>query len=110
MFVSKRGKFEIFGERNVRVDRKLHGETKAEVHYNHQNWLDCIRNGGTPNAPIDVAHRTAAAAHLGNMAIRLGRALHFDPASESIAGDDEATALLGRKYRADGHWAIPKQA
>lgn len=110
MFVSKRGKFEIRGDRNVPIDRQLSGTTKAEVFYNHQNWIDCIRDGKTPNANIEIAHRTAAAAHLGNIAIRLGRSLQFDPATENFVDDDEATALLGRKYRAEGHWAIPKQA
>jgi predicted dehydrogenase len=108
MFISKRGKFEIRGERNVLIDKKLKGAYTAKVEYNHQNWLDCIRNGGTPNATIDVAHRTATAAHLGNIAIRLGRSLKFEPETETIAGDEEATALLGRKYREGGHWAAPK--
>jgi predicted dehydrogenase len=110
MFISKRGKFEIRGERNAPIDRKLKGTYEAKVEYNQQNWLDCIRDGGTPNASIEIAHRTASAAHLGNIALRLGRSLKFDPASETIAGDSEATAMLGRKYRADGHWGIPKLA
>jgi predicted dehydrogenase len=108
MFVSKRGKFEVRGERNVAINRTLNGPIKAEVEFNHRNWIDCIKEGGTPNASIDIAHRTATAAHLGNIAIRVGRAVHFDPKAETIAGDDEATALLGRKYRADGHWSIPQ--
>jgi predicted dehydrogenase len=110
MFISKRGKFELRGEQNRALDRKLQSGTKADVAENQQNWLDCIRNGGTPNANIEIAHRTAAAAHLGNIAIRLGRALNLDPANETVIGDDEANAMLGRKYRAEGHWAIPKQA
>jgi predicted dehydrogenase len=68
MFVSKRGKFELRGERNVAIDRKLSGAIKAETEFNHRNWIDCIKNGGTPNASIEIAHRTATAAHLGNMA------------------------------------------
>ncbi|HEX6960999.1 MAG TPA: Gfo/Idh/MocA family oxidoreductase [Lacipirellula sp.] len=110
MFVSKRGKFEVRGERNAPIDRKLEGVIKSETEFNHRNWIDCIKDGGTPNASIEIAHRTAAAAHLGNMAIRTGRAIHFDPETETVAGDEEATALLGRKYRAEGHWAIPRGA
>jgi hypothetical protein len=110
MFISKRGKFEIRGDRNIEIDLKLKGAIKAEVEFNHQNWLDCIRNGGTPNASIEIAHRTAAAAHLGNIAIRLGRSLRFDPKTEQIADDQDAAALLARKYREGGHWAAPKLA
>lgn len=57
---------------------------------------------------MEIAHRTASAAHLGNIAIRVGRTLTFDPQRETIVGDDEAADLLGRKYRDDGHWATPK--
>ena len=77
---------------------------------NHQNWIDAIRGGAAPHANVEIAHRTAAAAHLGNIAIRVGRTLTFDPAAETIVGDDEAAALLGRSYRKGGHWAVPKLA
>jgi predicted dehydrogenase len=107
MFVSKRGKFEIRGERNQPSGKRLATEIDARVEDNHQNWIDAIRGGPAPHAGVDVAHRTAAAAHLGNIAIRVGRTLRFDPVAETIVGDDEAAALLGRRYRAEGHWAVP---
>jgi hypothetical protein len=59
---------------------------------------------------VDIAVRTATAAHLGNIATRLGRTINFDPASERIIGDDDASAMLGRKYREGGHWGIPAGA
>lgn len=107
MFLSKRGKFEIRGERNQPLDVKLAGVPRCEVVENMQNWLDCIKSGTLPNANIDVAHRTATTTHLGNIAARLGRTIHFDPQGERIVGDDEATTLVSRKYRAGGHWAVP---
>jgi predicted dehydrogenase len=107
MFISKRGKFEVRGERNQPLDVKLDGVPKSEVAENQQNWLNCIKSGGTPNANVEIAVRMATAAHLGNIATRLGRTINFDPASERIIGDDEANAMVGRKYREDGHWGIP---
>ena len=107
MFLSKRGKFEIRGDRNQPLDVKLDGSPKCNVAENQQNWIDCIRTGGLPNANVDIAHRTATAAHLGNIAIRVGRALHFDPKKEQIIGDDEASNLTSRNYRDGGHWAVP---
>lgn len=107
MFISKRGKFEVRGERNQLMDVKLDGVPKSEVAENQQNWLNCIKSGGTPNANVDIAVRTATAAHLGNIATRLGRTINFDPASERIIGDDDANAMLGRKHREGGHWGIP---
>ena len=107
MFISKRGKFEVRGERNEPMDVKLDGAPKSEVSENQQNWLDCIKSGGVPNANVEIAARTAIAAHLANIATRLRRTIRFDPASEKIVGDDEANALLARKYRDGGHWGIP---
>jgi hypothetical protein len=78
------------------------------VPQNQQNWIDCIKNGSVPNANVEIAHRTATAAHLGNIATRLGRSIRFDPQEERILGDDEANALLSRNYRDGGHWGIPK--
>jgi hypothetical protein len=45
---------------------------------------------------------------LGNLAMRVGRSLNFDPRTERIIGDDDANQLLGRRYRKEGHWAVPK--
>ena len=107
MFISKRGKFELHGPRNARNDRTLSGSIVAQVEENHKDWLHVIRDGGTPQANIEAAHRTATLAHLGNISVQLGRSLQFDPQTESIPADAEAQALLARRYRADGHWAIP---
>jgi predicted dehydrogenase len=107
MLISKRGKFEVRGERNRPLDIKLDGVPKAELSQNLQNWIDCIKSGGVPNANIEVAHRAATAAHLGNIATRLGRTIHFDAAAERFLGDDEANALLTRRYREGGYWGIP---
>jgi predicted dehydrogenase len=110
MFLSKRGKFEIRGERNVPLDVKLDSVPKADVRQNFQNWIDCIKAGSAPNANVEIAHRTATAAHLANIAVRLGRTIHFDPAQERIISDDEANTMLTRKYRKGGHWGIPNGA
>jgi predicted dehydrogenase len=107
MFLSKRGKFEVRGERNKPLDLKLDGIPESIVAENHQNWLECIKTGGVPNANVEVAVRTAFAVHLGNIATRVRREIHFDSAKESIVGDAEASAMLKRKYREGGQWGIP---
>jgi predicted dehydrogenase len=38
---------------------------------NHMaNWIDCIRNRKTPNAPVEIGHKSAIAAHMANLAYR----------------------------------------
>lgn len=110
MFLSKRGKFDVFDDNKARVDVKLDSTVKSEVSDNQRNWVDCIKTGSVPNASIDVAFRTAAAIHLGNISTRLGRTIKFDPQTEKIVDDKEATAMLSRKYRDGGHWSVPKMA
>lgn len=110
MFLSKRGKFQILAERNQPVDTKLTESTTPSVAAHQQNWIDCIRSGEHPNADIAIAHRTATSVHLGNIATRVNRTLSFDIENEQIIGDPEASALLTRAYRKEGHWGVPKQA
>jgi predicted dehydrogenase len=64
-----------------------------------QNFLDCIRSGKRPNADIEEGHKSTRLCHLGNIAYRTGRTLHFDAATETIRDDAEANRLLGRTYR-----------
>jgi predicted dehydrogenase len=65
----------------------------------HQNWLDCIRSRKTPIADVAIGHRSATVCHLGNIAIRTGRKITWDPAKEEIVGDSEAGKLLTKEYR-----------
>jgi predicted dehydrogenase len=64
-----------------------------------RNFLDCIASGKKPNADIEEGHKSTRLCHLGNIAIRTGRALRFDADTETISGDIEANRLLGRAYR-----------
>ncbi len=52
------------------------------------------------NGPIETGHTSSGIAHLGNIALRLGRQLKFDPQAERFADDTEADAMLTRRYRA----------
>jgi predicted dehydrogenase len=64
-----------------------------------ENWLDCIKTRGSPNAPVEIGHRSVTVCHLVNLARELGRPLRWDPATETFPGDEEANALLDRPRR-----------
>jgi len=51
----------------------------------------------------DVSTRCATLLHLANIAIRLGRKLHYDPDKEQFIGDDEANRLVNIPMRAPWH-------
>ena len=53
-----------------------------------------------PGGNAEVAHRIATILHLGNLAIRLGRKLQWDPAQEQFVGDEEANRFVNLPVRA----------
>jgi len=66
----------------------------------HRNFLDCVRTRSVPIAPVEVGHRSATVCHLANIAMLLGRRVHWDPAREQFVGDSEANRMLARAMRA----------
>jgi hypothetical protein len=45
-------------------------------------------------ATAEIGHRTATICHLNNMAMKLGRTIHWNPQREAIIDDREAGRLL----------------
>ena len=64
-----------------------------------QNWLDCIKTRARPNAPVELGQRSVTICHLANICRELRRKLRWNPAEETVLGDDEANALLQRPRR-----------
>ena len=114
MMLSKRGKLLIHDRQNKLVEEKREKRTPnlaATYNRNHlDDFREAIRTGRRPAADALEAHRTVALPHLANIALRTGRQINFDPEREQIVGDEEASRLLSRNYRLEGHWAVPKHA
>jgi len=56
---------------------------------------------------VETAHLASGLAHLGNIAFRTGRELHFDPLAERFPRDEEANQYLTRNYRAP--YVVPEK-
>jgi len=69
----------------------------------HRNFIDCVKSRKQPAAPVEVGHRTASLCILGNISMRLGRKVHWDPDTESFKNDDEANRMLSRSMRSPWH-------
>lgn len=65
----------------------------------HRDFLDCVKSRKDPYFPVDIGHRVATVCHLGNIAVKLGRKLNWDPEKEIFPGDDEANGFLSRPMR-----------
>ncbi len=78
-------------------------ERHAPVTNEHfANFLECVRSRKAEDlhAPILEGHISSTLVHLANASYRLGRTINFDPSTESVVNDSEATALLKGTYRA----------
>lgn len=68
-----------------------------------ENFLNCVKTRAVTITPIEVAHRAISIAHLGNIAMQLGRKVRWDPVAERVIGDDEADRKRARAMRAPWH-------
>jgi len=67
---------------------------------NHKaNLLDCIKSRKPTVAPAEVAHRSCSVCMLGDIAMKLGRKLKWDPHKETFIGDEQANRMLSRPAR-----------
>jgi len=69
----------------------------------HDNWLDCIQTRERCICDVEIGHRSVSVCHIGNISMRLGRPLKWDPAKEEFVGDDAANRLLFRPMRGPWH-------
>ena len=89
--------YKVYGHDNL--DRpELSG--KIDAIKNHMgNFADAIRSRHATISDIESQHRSASACHLGNIAVRLGRAVKWNPESETFVNDAEAARFLAREQR-----------
>ena len=64
-----------------------------------EDWLNCVRTRQTPNAPVEIGHRTVTICHLANIARELNRKLRWNPTNERFIDDQEANRLVDRARR-----------
>jgi len=75
------------------------GVRLAHSTQHHTNWVESMRSRTRPICDVEIGHRSATVCHLGNIALRLSRKIRWDPESETIAGDEEASRMLMRPMR-----------
>ena len=76
--------------------RKVHLYTSRD---HHRNFLDCVKSRQPTITPVETAHHSAIPGHLGLIAMQTGRTLNWDSHRETLLGERDAAALLGRPFR-----------
>ncbi len=95
-------------------ERKLEAEGKRDKSMTENarhmtNFLEAVksRDGRSLNAEVEIGVASAALCHFANISYRVGRMLHLDERGAKFAGDEQANALLTRKYRAP--YVVPEK-
>jgi predicted dehydrogenase len=101
MIFSRRGAFSTFlgpkSKPGPTESKDARGQTGYPEHM--ANFLTAVRQRTPTKAAPEVAHRSCALVHLGEIAYQTRGRLNFDPASERFVDCDEANRLLTKQYR-----------
>ena len=65
-----------------------------------RQFLDCVKSRQTTICPAETGHRSASIGHLGQIAMLTGRTIRWNPETEEILDDDEASRMLRTPMRA----------
>ena len=101
MIFSRRGFFNVYlgpkSELGPTEGKELRGQRGYSEHL--ADFLTAVRQRTPTRAGAEMAHRSSALAHLGNIAARTRGQLDFDPETERFLDCDEANLLLTKQYR-----------
>ena len=98
-------KYELdqFPEDNTEPQIEKH--VAPAIRYHMKDFLAAIDARSKPVADIEQGYISTASCILANLSMGLGRTLAWDPKAGRVIGDEQANALLARKYRAP--WVHP---
>ena len=77
----------------------IKGETSAQHLPHVQNFLECVKTRQRPASDVEIGHRSTAACHLGNIALRIGQKITWDAKAERITDVASANDYLKKEYR-----------
>jgi hypothetical protein len=72
-----------------------------------REWLDCVKSRRQPSCNPNYHVHVDVPIQLSLLSLKLGRSIRFDPPTEQIVGDSEATRLAVPNYRAP--WKFPRK-
>ena len=99
IFVTREGKIEASEPALLNTPLSSDAE-RLYVSDDHMgNFFECVKTRKAPICDAEIGHRSASVCHLGVIAIRLGRALQWDPHAENFLNDAQATSMLAREMR-----------
>jgi len=89
----------------LRRQAKDPGPIRLPVSRNHrENFVDGVLGREQPVATLDSAIQSDIISHMGDIGIRTGETVKWDPVKQTVVGDSEAVRMMHRPMREP--WAI----
>ena len=104
--ISKEVRMELDEYPEDRTEEDLERHVAPAIRAHFEDFLAAIRTRGRPVSDIEEGHISTASCILANIALELGRTLHWDPDAGRVVDDPEANAMLARPYREP--WVHPR--
>jgi len=98
-----RGGFEASNPEWKKMKQLPDDQAKVKLYLSKNHWrnfLDSVKSRQPTITPVQTAHHSAIPGHLGLISMITGRKLNWSVADEKIIGDEDASKLLTRGYRA----------
>jgi predicted dehydrogenase len=100
--------YELIEYPEDQTEKDLERHVAPAVRYHMKNFLSAIDARSKPVSDIEQGYISATSCILANDSMKLGRTIAYDPKERKVVNDDEANALLARRYR--GPWVHPGAA
>ena len=96
---ASRGRIAAEPESLLKVKIKPDEVHLLQDNHHYRNFIDCVLSRRTPVSDIDSAVQSDFISHLGDIAVRTGRKIRWDPRQETIVGDEAAARMMHRPLR-----------
>ncbi|MDR1897643.1 MAG: Gfo/Idh/MocA family oxidoreductase [Prevotellaceae bacterium] len=105
--ISDYGSHILIPEGDRMKDKPTPAETIKSSPGQELEWLECIKSGEQPLCNPEYHVKIDVPVTLSLLSMKLGRSIKFDPQTEKIVGDKEASRLATPEYRAP--YKFPKE-
>ena len=103
-WIGKHGGFAASNNKLWKVKFKANDERLMVSPEHNRNFIDCVKSRKETICPVEMGIRCDTICHLTDVAARTGRVMKWDPKTEQIIGDKEASKMIARPYRKE--WKV----
>jgi len=104
MIFSRRGYYQVYlgpkEKEGPTVPPNIRGNAGRGYDEHMDNFLKCVRTREATVCTPEIAHLSCSLVHLGEIAYRSQDVINFDPQSETIIDNPDASKMLTKAYRA----------